>query len=102
MPGPNYPNMIFQRSLIREVSLIEIAVIGVLLAIILTRSLILLLGKAAAGGVLPEAVIGLIAFGILTYLPVLLGIAWFAALLLARTRSYRDRRSTVWFSSALP
>ena len=45
---------------------------AVLLALILTRLLILLLGKAASGDVLPEAVIGLIAFGILTYLPVLL------------------------------
>ena len=75
--------MIFQRSLIREFSLIAIAVIGVLLAIILTRLLILLLGRAAGGEVLPEAVIGLIAFGILNYLPVLLGIAVFAAVLLA-------------------
>ena len=93
--------MIFQRSLIREFSLIAIAVVGVLLAIILTRLLILLLGKAAAGDVLPEAVIGLIAFGILTYLPVLLGIGVFVAVLLALTRSYRDSEMTVWFTSGL-
>ncbi|QJR10426.1 Lipopolysaccharide export system permease protein LptF [Usitatibacter rugosus] len=93
--------MIFQRSLIREFSLIAIAVVGVLLAIILTRLLILLLGRAAGGEVLPEAVIGLIAFGILNYLPVLLGIAVFAAVLLALTRSYRDSEMTVWFTSGL-
>jgi len=93
--------VIFQRSLIREFSLIAIAVVGVLLAIILTRLLILLLGKAAIGDVLPEAVIGLIAFGILTYLPVLLGIAVFVAVLLALTRSYRDSEMTVWFTSGL-
>jgi lipopolysaccharide export system permease protein len=93
--------VIFQRSLIREFSLIAIAVVGVLLAIILTRLLILLLGKAAIGDVLPEAVLGLIAFGILTYLPVLLGIAVFVAVLLALTRSYRDSEMTVWFTSGL-
>ncbi len=93
--------MIFQRSLIREFSLIAIAVVGVLLAIILTRLLISLLGKAAGGDVLPEAVIGLIAFGVLTYLPVLLGIAVFVAVLLALTRSYRDSEMTVWFTSGL-
>ena len=93
--------MIFQRSLIREFSLIAIAVIGVLLALILTRLLILLLGKAAVGDVLPEAVLGLIAFGILTYLPVLLGIAVFVAVLLALSRSYRDSEMTVWFTSGL-
>jgi lipopolysaccharide export system permease protein len=93
--------MIFQRSLIREFSLIAIAVIGVLLALMLTQSLIRLLGKAAIGDVLPEAVIGLIAFGILNVLPVLLGIAVFIAVLLALTRSYRDSEMTVWFTSGL-
>jgi lipopolysaccharide export system permease protein len=93
--------VIFQRSLIREFSLIAIGVIGVLLAIILTRLLILLLGKAAGGEVLAEAVVGLIAFGILTYMPVLLGIAVFVAVLLALTRSYRDSEMTVWFTSGL-
>ena len=93
--------MLFQRSLIREFSLIAIAVVGALLAIILTRLLILMLGKAASGDLLPEAVLGLIAFGILTYLPVLLGIAVFVAVLLALTRSYRDSEMTVWFTSGL-
>ncbi len=93
--------MIFQRSLIREFSLIAIAVVGVLLAIILTRLLILMLGKAASGDVIPEAVLGLIAFGVLNYLPVLLGIAVFVAVLLALTRSYRDSEMTVWFTSGL-
>jgi lipopolysaccharide export system permease protein len=93
--------VIFQRSLIREFSLIAIGVIGVLLAIILTRLLILLLGKAAGGEVLAEAVVGLIAFGVLTYMPVLLGIAVFVAVLLALTRSYRDSEMTVWFTSGL-
>jgi lipopolysaccharide export system permease protein len=93
--------LIFQRSLIREFSLIAIAVVGVLIAIMLTRLMISLLGKAAIGDVIPEAVIGLIAFGILNYLPVLLGIAVFAAVLLALTRSYRDSEMTVWFTSGL-
>ncbi len=93
--------MIFHRSLIREFSLIALSVIGVLLAIILTRLLILLLGKAAVGDIVPEAVLGLIAFGVLTYLPVLLGIAVFVAVLLALSRSYRDSEMTVWFTSGL-
>ena len=56
---------------------------------------------AASGDILPEAVLGLIAFGILNYLPVLLGIAVFIAVLLALTRSYRDSEMTVWFTSGL-
>lgn len=93
--------MIFERSLIREFSLVALAVVAVLLALILTRLLIMLLGKAAGGEVLPEAVIGLIAFGILTYMPVLLSIAAFVAVLLTLTRSFRDAEMTVWFTSGL-
>src|SRR5258705_8407601 len=93
--------MIFQRSLIREFSLIAIAVIGVLLALILTQLLVRLLGQAAGGEVLAESVFGLIAFGLLNRLPVLLGIAVFIAVLLAITRSYRDSEMTVWFTSGL-
>ena len=93
--------MIFQRSLIREFSLIALGVVGVLFALMLTRALIKLLGQASVGDVLPEAVVGLIAFGILTTLPVLLGIAVFVAVLLALTRSYRDSEMTVWFTSGL-
>ncbi len=93
--------MIFHRSLVREFSLIALSVVGVLLAIILTRLLILLLGKASGGDVPAEAVLGLIAFGLINYLPVLLGIAVFVAILLALTRSYRDSEMTVWFVSGL-
>src|SRR5262249_27283178 len=99
--SPGRGSVIFQRSLIREFSLIAIAVVGVLLALMLTRLLIVLLGKAAIGDVPPEAVIGLIAFGVLTYLPILLGVAVFIAVLLALTRSYRDSEMTVWFTSGL-
>jgi len=93
--------LIFERSLIREFSLVALAVVAVLLALILTRLLILLLGKAAGGEVLAEAVIGLIAFGILTYLPLLLSIAAFVAVLLTLTRSFRDSEMTVWFTAGL-
>jgi len=93
--------LIFERSLLREFSLVAIAVVAVLLALILTRLLILLLGKAAGGDVLPEAVIGLIAFGVLAYMPVLLSIAAFVAVLLTLTRSFRDSEMTVWFTSGL-
>jgi lipopolysaccharide export system permease protein len=93
--------VIFERSLVREFSLVALAVVAVLVALILTRLLILLLGKAAGGEVLPEAVIGLIAFGVLAYLPVLLSIAAFVAVLLTLTRSFRDSEMTVWFTSGL-
>jgi lipopolysaccharide export system permease protein len=93
--------VIFQRSLIREFSLIAISVVAVLIAIVLTQTMIQLLGRAASGEVLPEAVVGLMAFGILRLLPLLLGISVFVAVLLTLTRSYRDSEMTVWFTSGL-
>ena len=93
--------MIFRRSLIREFSLVAIAVVGVLLAIILTRLLILYLGKAAGGSVLPEAVLGLLAFSMLNYMPIILGLSMFIAILLVLTRSHLDSEMTVWFTTGL-
>ncbi len=93
--------MIFQRSLIREFSLVAIAVVAVLMAIILTRLLILYLGKAAGGSVLPEAVLGLLAFSLLNYMPIILGLSMFIAILLVLTRSHLDSEMTVWFTTGL-
>ena len=92
---------IFQRSLTREFSAIGGAVVGVLVAITLVQQLVLFLRKAASGSVEPEAVLALLGFSLLGYLPVLLALALFIGVLLALTRSYRDSEMPVWFSSGL-
>lgn len=93
--------LIFQRSLTREFTSIGVSVISVLVAIIVTHQLIRLLGRAASGAVEPEAVVALIGFALLAYLPVLLALALFISVLLALSRSYRDSEMPVWFSSGL-
>jgi lipopolysaccharide export system permease protein len=90
---------IFHRSLTREFTAVGVSVIGVLIAIIVTHQLIMFLGRAAAGTVEPEAVVALIGFALLAYLPVLLALALFIAVLVALTRSYRESEMAVWFSS---
>jgi len=92
---------IFQRSLTREFSAIGGAVVGVLVAITLVQQLILFLRRAAIGSVEPEAVLALLGFSLLGYLPVLLALALFIGVLLALSRSYRDSEMPVWFSSGL-
>ena len=92
---------IFQRSLTREFSAIGGAVVGVLVAITLIQQLILFLRRAASGSVEPEAVLALLGFSLLGYLPVLLALALFVGVLLALSRSYRDSEMSVWFSSGL-
>ncbi len=93
--------IIFQRSLTREFSAIGGAVIGVLVAITVVQQLVLLLRRATQGVVEPEAVIALLGFSLLGYLPVLLALALFIGVLLTLTRSYRDSEMPIWFSSGL-
>jgi lipopolysaccharide export system permease protein len=72
-----------------------------LFAIMMTTQLIRLLGDAAQGRVEPDAVVALLGFSSLNYLPVLLSLSSFVAILLALSRSYRDSEMVVWFSSGL-
>jgi lipopolysaccharide export system permease protein len=92
---------IFQQSLTREFTSIAVSVVSILIAIIVTHQLITFLGRAAAGSVEPEAVIALIGFALIAYLPVLLALALFIAVWVALSRSYRDSEMAVWFSSGL-
>jgi len=78
-----------------------VSVVSILIAIIVTHQLITFLGRAAAGAVEPEAVVALIGFALLAYLPVLLALALFIAVLVALSRSYRESEMAVWFSSGL-
>lgn len=93
---------IFHRSLTREFLALGGSVGLVLLLIILTRLLIRFLGDAAGGSVEPEAVLALMGFSLLSYLPVVVCLSLFIAVLLALTRSYRDSEMQVWFASGLP
>ena len=90
---------IFSKSLIREFTAIGSAVSGVLTAILMTRLLVQLIGRAAAGSIEPEAVAALLGFTLLSYLPVVLIVALFVAVLLALARSHRDSEMHVWFAS---
>jgi len=94
-------NTIFQRSLLREFGNLAMAVFATLFAITLTTQLIRLLGQAANGKVLSEAVLALLGFSALNYLPVLLSLTLFIAVLMALTRSYRDSEMVVWFSAGV-
>jgi lipopolysaccharide export system permease protein len=93
---------IFQRSIAREFTSVGVAVVSVLVAIIVTYQMILFLGRAASGSIEPESVMVMLGFSLLVYLPVLLALSLFVAILMTLTRSYRDSEMPVWFSSGLP
>jgi lipopolysaccharide export system permease protein len=93
--------MIFQRAARREFTHVAASVFVALFAILLTTQLIRLLSQAAQGSIAPEAVVALLGFSALNYIPALLSLALFIAILLSMSRSYRDSEMVVWFSSGL-
>ena len=93
--------MIFQRALRRELTSVAGATFTVLFTIIVTWTLITILGKAAGGKVASGDVVSLIAFAALNYLPTILILTSFISVLIVVTRSYRDSEMVVWFASGL-
>ena len=91
--------MIFQRALLREFANTGLGVFVVLLMITVTTQLIRMLGWAAQGVIPTDGVLILLGLAALRYLPVLLSLTLFIAVLAALTRSYRDSEMVVWFSA---
>ena len=93
--------MIFHKALVREFANTALATFFVLLGITITTQLVKLLGQAAIGVITSAGVLALLGFTLLNYLPVLLSLTTFIAVLMTLTRSYKDSEMVVWFSSGL-
>ena len=93
--------MIFHKALVREFANAAVATFFVLLGITLTMQLVKLLGQAATGLITSTGVLALLGFTLLNYLPVLLSLTTFIAVLMTLTRSYKDSEMVVWFSSGM-
>ena len=91
--------MIFQRALRRELASSAGATFTVLFSILVTWTLISILGRAAGGKVASGDFVALIDFAVLNYLPTILILTSFISVLMAVTRSYRDSEMVVWFAS---
>jgi lipopolysaccharide export system permease protein len=93
--------MIFQRALRRELFSTAGAVFTVLLTITITNVLIRILGQAAGGKIAYGDVVAMIGFAVLGYMPILLQVTGFVAVLWVLARSYQDSEMVVWFSAGL-
>jgi lipopolysaccharide export system permease protein len=91
--------MIFRRALQRELASVAGATFTVLFSIFVTWTLISILGKAAGGKVASSDVLALIGFSVLNYLPTILILTSFIAVIATVTRSYRDSEMVVWFAT---
>jgi lipopolysaccharide export system permease protein len=94
--------VIFSRAALRECANVAGAVFVALLAILLTTTLIRLLGQAAGGKLASEAVLALLGFGAINYLPIILSLTLFISILLTLSRSYRDGEMIIWFTAGQP
>jgi len=94
--------VIFQRTLLREVGGYAAAVFSVLFAIVVTSQLVRMLARAAGGKIPSDAILALIGFTALNYLPILLALTLFVSVLMAVSRSYRDSEMVVWSASGVP
>ena len=93
--------MVFEKSLRRELFSSAGGVFVTLLTIVITNSLIRILGQAAAGKVDAASVVVLIGFAALNILPMVIVLTLFIAVLLVVSRMYRDSEMVVWFSSGV-
>ncbi len=93
--------MIFQRAIRRELWNTVGAVFTTLFTVVITVTLIRILGDAASGRVASTDVAALLGFAGLSYLPVIISLTAFISVLLVVARSYQDSEMVVWFASGL-
>lgn len=93
--------MIFRRALLRELVYNCLAVFVVIVVITLSTLFIRLLGDAARGDLAVDAVLAFLGFGLLNFLPVLLSLSLFIAVIMSLSRAYRESEMVVWFSAGL-
>ena len=93
--------MLFKRSLIKELIATASSVLLVLVGVVIAQRAGYLI-QLAAKGILPnDAISTVLGFNLIRFLPMLLSLSLFLAVLLTLTRCYRDSEMVIWFSSGL-
>jgi lipopolysaccharide export system permease protein len=91
--------MLFKRALRRDLVNLAGAVFATLFTIMVTTTLIRLLGRAASNSLATADVLPLIAFASINYIPVLLVLTVYVTVLMSLSRAYRDSEMVIWFAS---
>ena len=91
--------MLFDSTVRRELARTFGATLVVILTIVITMMLIRTLASAAGGEVAPEDVVLLLGYTALGYLPMMLALSLFAAVVVTLGRMYRDSEMVIWFAS---
>jgi hypothetical protein len=91
--------MLFQSSLRRELSRSFGATLIVLVTVVMTMTLIRTLGQASRGSFNPSDVMLVMGYTVLAYMPTLLTMSLFIAIIATLSRMYRDSEMVIWFCS---
>jgi lipopolysaccharide export system permease protein len=91
--------MLFSKALRRDLVSAAGVVFASLFTIMVTTTLIRLLGRAAGGKVDTASVVPLIVFSSFNFLSVLLVLTLFISVLMVLSRHYADSEMVIWFSS---
>ena len=93
--------MIFKRSLLHELFQTATGAFAVLFGIFLAQRLTYYIGIAANGSIASNAINTLLGFSMLKFLPMLLSLTLFLAVLLTLTRQYRDSEMIIWLQNQM-
>ena len=93
--------MLFDSTVRRELARGFGATLVVVLTIVLTNFLIRTVRDAAGGVVAPQDVVLLLGYLALGYLPMILALSLFVAVVVGLGRMYRDSEMAIWFASGI-
>ncbi|HET7773410.1 MAG TPA: LPS export ABC transporter permease LptF [Burkholderiaceae bacterium] len=93
--------MLHHRAFTAELRTLALGVFATLFIITTTMALIRVLGQAASGRLDPQSVFVILGFTLLNYLPMMLNLSVFVAVLMVLTRMYRDSEMVVWTASGV-
>jgi lipopolysaccharide export system permease protein len=96
---PRWPPMLFHSTVRKELARSFGASLVVLVTIVMTMTLIRTLSLASRGSVNPEEVMMVMGYTVLGYLPTILTLSLFIAIVGTLSRMYRDSEMVIWFSA---
>jgi lipopolysaccharide export system permease protein len=91
--------MLFHSTLRKELARSFGATLVVLVTIVMTMTLIRTLSQASRGSVNPQEVLMVMGYAVLGYLPPILTLSLFIAIVGTLSRMYRDSEMVIWFSA---
>lgn len=91
--------MLFHSSLRKELARSFGATLIVLVTVVTTMTLIRTLGQASRGSFNPSDVLMVMGYTVLAYMPTILTMSLFIAIVSVLSRMYRDSEMVIWFSS---